>query len=57
MLSVVPESQSNMYAYLFYVLTIANGKIYSLEYDEKPLQVPKTLPIANKMLDSFRIIS
>lgn len=44
MMSVGPESQSNMYAYLFYVLTIANGKIYSLEYDEKPLQVPKTLP-------------
>lgn len=56
-MSVGPESQGSMYAYLIYVLTIANGKIYSLEYDEKPLQVPKTLPIANKMLDSFRIIS
>jgi hypothetical protein len=41
---------------LFYILTIANGKLYSLEYDEKPLKVPETLSIANQMVDSFRLI-
>ena len=41
MMSVGPASESDTYAYLFYVLTIANGKVYSLEYDEKPLKVPE----------------
>jgi hypothetical protein len=56
MMSVGPASESDMYAYLFYVLTIANGKVYSLEYDEKPLKVPESLTVALQMLDSFRII-
>jgi len=55
-MSVGPASESDTYAYLFYVLTIANGKVYSLEYDEKPLKVPESLPVTLQMLDSFRII-
>ena len=53
---VGPENDRAMYAYFYAVFTVANGKLYFLEYDEKPLKVPETLPIANKMVDSFRII-
>jgi hypothetical protein len=35
---------------------IAHGKLYSLEYNERPLNVPETLPLVNKMLKSFRLI-
>ena len=49
-----PEGNPFMYAYQ--VLTIANGKIYFLEYNEQPLKVPQTLPLANKMLESFHVI-
>lgn len=52
-----PKNDRGMYAYLYVVYRIANGKLYSLEYDEKPLKVPETLPIANKMLESFRVLS
>jgi hypothetical protein len=43
-------------AYTYFVFTMGNGNVYSLGYEEKPLKVPETLPIANKMLDSFRVI-
>ncbi len=41
--------------YKFYITTIANGKIYQLSYIENPLKVPETLPLANKMVESFQI--
>jgi PsbP len=36
------------------IFTIANGKFYSLSYAENPLKVPETLPVANKMVESFQ---
>jgi len=42
--------------YKFYITTIANGKIYQLSYIENPLKVPETLPLANKMVESFQVI-
>jgi hypothetical protein len=42
--------------YLFEICTIANGKIYILTYQDNALKVPETLPIANKMVDSFQFI-
>jgi hypothetical protein len=41
--------------YKFYITTIANGKIYQLSYIENPRKVPETLPLANKMVESFQI--
>ena len=41
--------------YLFEICTIANGKIYILTYQDYPLKVPETLPLANKMVESFQI--
>lgn len=41
--------------YKFYITTIANGKIYQLSYIENPLKLPETLPLANKMVESFQI--
>src|SRR4030095_13215175 len=41
--------------YLFVIYTIDNGKLYTLRYGEKPLKVPETLPLANKMVESFQI--
>jgi hypothetical protein len=37
------------------IFTIANGKFYRLSYAENPLKVPETLPLANKMVQSFQI--
>ena len=42
--------------YSFVILTIANGKLYELRYDEEQLRVPETLPLANKMVESFKIL-
>lgn len=55
-MSIGPHSETNAFIYMFYILTIANGKLYSLEFDEFTLKVPETLPIANQMVDSFRFI-
>jgi PsbP len=44
----------NTDSYNFEILTIANGKLYRLLYNEDPLSVPETLPIANKMVESFQ---
>jgi hypothetical protein len=41
--------------YLFEICTIANGEIYILTYQDYPLKVPETLPLANKMVESFQI--
>ena len=40
--------------YLFEICTIANGKIYTLTYQDNALKVPETLPLANKMVVSFQ---
>ena len=42
--------------YKFEINTIVNGKLYTLSYGDDPLKVPETLPMANKIVDSFRII-
>jgi hypothetical protein len=41
--------------YLFEICTIANGEIYILTYQDYPLKVPETLPLANKMVESFQV--
>jgi hypothetical protein len=38
----------------FYV--VKNEKVYDIKYDDDPLDVPKSLSIAQKMIDSFQII-
>ncbi|RPJ25095.1 MAG: hypothetical protein EHM25_13780 [Nitrosopumilales archaeon] len=40
--------------YNFEIFTIANGKFYRLSYAENALKVPETLPLANKMVESFQ---
>lgn len=37
------------------IFTIAKGKLYVLHYNDFPLKVPETLPLANKMVESFQI--
>jgi hypothetical protein len=41
--------------YVSWILTIANGKLYTLGYNAEALKVPETLPLANKMVESFQI--
>ena len=41
--------------YMSAILTIANGKLYTLGYNEEALKVPESLPLANKMVESFQI--
>jgi hypothetical protein len=41
--------------YDFHIFAIADGKLYTLAYAENPLKVPETLPLANKMVESFQI--
>jgi hypothetical protein len=41
--------------YNFEIWNIANGKFYRLSYLEDPLKVPETLPLVNKMVDSFQV--
>ena len=43
--------------YLFEICTIAKGKIYILTYQDYPSRVPETLPLVNKMVESFQIIT
>ena len=45
--------QDNLY--LFEICTIANGRVYVLTYQDYPSKVPETLPLANKMVESFQI--
>jgi hypothetical protein len=42
--------------YSFEVLIIGNGKLYTLAYNDDSLNVPKTLPVINKMVESFQFI-
>jgi hypothetical protein len=42
--------------YSFVIHTIANGKIYTLTYEDDSLKVPETLPLINKMVESFQFI-
>lgn len=42
-------------SYKYQIFTIGNGKFYILEYLDEPLKVPETLPLANKMVESFQI--
>ena len=37
------------------IYTIANGKFYILSYADEHLKVPETLPLANKVVESFQI--
>ena len=57
MFSLCSHSQCAEDAYGLNFITIANKKVYFFEFEEKPLKVPESLPIVNKMLDSFRTIS
>lgn len=43
--------------YQFYIITLANGKFYILYYGEDNSRVTETLPLANKMVESFQIKS
>ena len=42
--------------YGFRIHTIANGKMYTLEYQDDALKVPERLPLINKMVESFQFI-
>ena len=42
-------------SYSFEIFTMANGKLYRLSYGDEQLKVPETLPLANKMVESFQI--
>ncbi|HEX7178147.1 MAG TPA: hypothetical protein VF220_00360 [Nitrososphaeraceae archaeon] len=48
------SNEDNRDQYGFRIFTIANGKLYTLEYEDKPLKVPESLPLANKMVESFQ---
>jgi hypothetical protein len=50
------SNENNKERYGFYILTVVNGKLYTLSYSEEPLKVPETLPLANKMVESFKVI-
>jgi hypothetical protein len=41
--------------YLFEICTIAHGNSYTLRYQDKPLKVPETLLLVNKMVESFQV--
>jgi PsbP len=41
--------------YQMRVYTIANDKVYELSYIASPSSVPKTFPLANKMVESFQL--
>jgi len=43
------------YYYSFDIFTIDDGKFYRLSYTDEQLKVPETLPLANKMVESFQI--
>jgi hypothetical protein len=44
-----------MQMYWSKVFTIANDKVYILQYSGLPLKVPDTLPMANHMVETFQI--
>ena len=48
------SNEDNRDQYGFKIFTIASGKLYTLHYEDKPLKVPETIPLANKMVESFQ---
>lgn len=44
--------EANPLYYFFDAFTITNGKEYHIIYGEKPLKVPETLQVVNKILNS-----
>lgn len=38
------------------IFTIANGKLYELSYHDDPQSVPQNVKLADKMVESFRVI-
>ncbi|MDP9489632.1 MAG: hypothetical protein M3P28_05490 [Thermoproteota archaeon] len=47
---------TKFYHYTFNIFTIANGNFYKISYTDERLKVPETLPLSNKMVNSFRIL-
>ena len=43
-------------SYNIQLYTVNSGKIYELEYEEHPLKVGLTLPLVNRMVESFQFI-
>ena len=37
------------------ILAMKDGHLYTLEFNTEPLEVPETLPMGQKMINSFRI--
>ena len=42
--------EANPFYYVSQILTVANGKIYHLEYNEKPLKVPNHFQIIEEVI-------
>jgi hypothetical protein len=42
-------------AYVYRINVIVDGRYYELTHLDKQLKVPETLPLANKMVESFQI--
>ena len=49
------DMSSGLEHYAFQIFTHANGNSYTLRYEDKPLKVPETLPLVNKMVESFQV--
>lgn len=49
------DTSSTLERYAFQIFTNANGNSYTLRYQDKPLKVPATLPLVNKMVESFQV--
>jgi hypothetical protein len=47
---------TKFYYYTFNIFTIGNGNFYKLSFTDEESKVPETLPLAKKMVDSFRIL-
>lgn len=43
--------------YSFQISTFSDSKLYTLTYSERQLKVPETLPLVNKMVDSFQVVN
>jgi hypothetical protein len=43
--------------YSLQISTIANGKLYTLTYSDRQLNVPESLPLVNKMVETFQIVN
>ncbi len=45
----------NFYGYDVY--TIINGKLYTFTYKDEPGNVPETVQLANKVVESFKVVA